>query len=486
VREFLLEGLLLALAGGAGGLTIAWAGSRVLSMLAPADLPRSNAAILDVPVFLFGLLLALVCGVALSVAPALSVSHTGLERALRGSGRGATVSRTAMSARRVLTVAEVALALILVVGAGLLIASVHRLRQIDLGLDASNVIVFDVNLPETRYAGSATRTGFHQEYQRRLSEQPGVSAVGAISWLPVSGPGYVWGTRLASSTGPVNDRFVSANQRAVQGEYFAALGIAVLRGRQFGAGDVPGAPPRSVINGSLASAIFPDGDAVGGYLWISGQAHEIIGVVDDVALDARGTMAPVVYHPYAQFGAPRNWRMTQVVSFERETGLLERARNELRAVDPGLVLHSPRRLSDVVGMGTARERFAMTLLVAFALLAVLLAALGIYGVLANAVARRRREIGVRLALGARDEEIRRMVVGQGVGLAAIGVGFGVAGALALARLLASLLFEVSPADPRVLLAAAAGVVAVAVLASWVPARAATRVSPVEAFGTEDG
>ena len=481
-RQFVLEALVLAVGGAIVGGVLAYGALRILLALAPLEVRGAPA--FDPSVFGFGFVTALVCGLFFGAVPAFSVWRAGPAQTLRAGGRSGG-ARGAARARQMLTVVQVALALILVVGAGLLIASVRRLQQVDLGIDTGRVLTFELNLPESRYGASATRVTFHDDLPRRLAELPGVNAAGAISWLPVTGRGFIWGTWRATATGRIDESFTSADQRVIAGDYFAATGMRLLGGRTFRAEDGADAPARVVINQSLASQLFPDGDALGGRVWISGTGMEVIGVVSDAAHGARGETSSTVYHPIAQFAERRNWSMKYVVTQTGDRPGLERdVRTLLRSVDPELVVHSPEPLASVVGRGSARERFAMRLLAAFAGLAVILASIGIYGVLANAVQRRRREIGIRLALGAHAPEIRRMVVLQGVVLAGVGIAIGVAGALALSRLLESFLFGVSALDPRIFVGAAVSVVAIAAFASWLPSRAATRVSPAEAFRSE--
>lgn len=481
-RQFVLEALVVAMGGAIVGGMFAYGALRVLLALAPVELRGAPA--FDPSIFAFGFVTALVCGLLFGAVPAFSVWRAGPAQTLRAGARTGG-ARGAARARQALTVVQVALALVLVVGAGLLIASVRRLQQVDLGIEAGRVLTFELNLPESRYSEPARRTTFHDELPRRLAELPGVAAAGAISWLPVTGRGYIWGTWRASATGRIDDTFTSADQRVISGDYFAATGMRLLRGRTFQAEDGPDAPPRVIINQSLASRLFPDDDALSGRVWISGTGMDVIGVVSNAAHDARGETSAVVYHPIAQFADRRNWSMKYVIAQNADRPGLEReVRTLLSTIDPELVVHAPQSLSSVVGRGTARERFAMRLLGAFAGLAVILAAIGIYGVLANAVQRRRREIGIRLALGAHAPEIRRMVVLQGVVLAVFGVAIGVAGALALSRLLESFLFGVSALDPRVFITAGVTIVGIAAFASWLPSRAATRVSPSEAFRAE--
>lgn len=480
-RQFVLEALALAIGGAIVGGMIAWITLRLLLALAPLELRGAPA--FDPSVFAFGFVTALLCGLLFGSVPAFSVWRAGPAQTLRAGGR-AGGARGAARARQVLTVVQVALALVLVVGAGLLIASVRRLQQVDLGIETARALTFELNLPESRYSEPARRAAFHDDLPRRLAELPGVHAAGAISWLPVTGRGFIWGTWRASATGLINETFTGADQRVIAGDYFAATGMRLLSGRTFQAEDGPDAPARVIINQSLANELFPDGDALGGRVWVSNSGRDVIGVVSDAAHDARGETSAVVYHPIAQFADRRNWSMKYVVAQNADQGLERDVRELLNTIDPELVVHAPQSLSSVVGRGTARERFAMRLLGAFAGVAVILAAIGIYGVLANAVQRRRREIGIRLALGAHAPEIRRMVVRQGVVLAVFGIAIGVTGALALSRLLESFLFGVSALDPRVFFTAGITVVAIAAFASWLPSRAATRVSPSEAFRAE--
>jgi predicted permease len=481
-RQFILEALVLAAGGAMVGGVLAYGALRVLLVLAPVEL-RGSAPI-DPSVFAFGLATALVCGLLFGAAPAVNVWRAGPASVLRANGR-AGGSRGAARARQVLTVVQVALALVLVVGAGLLIASVRHLQEVDLGFVPGRALTFELNLPDSRYGEPAGRIVFHEELPQRLAELPGVRAAGAISWLPATGRGFIWGTWRGTATGRIDETFTSADQRVIAGDYFAATGMRILQGRTFRAEDGPDSPTRVIINQTLANRLFPDTDALSGRVWISGTGMDVVGIVSDAAHDARGETSAAAYHPIAQFAARRNWSMKYVVAPIGDAPGLERdVRGLLRSMDPELVVHAPEPLAAVVGRGTARERFAMRLLGAFAGIALVLATIGIYGVLANAVQRRRREIGIRLALGAHAPSIRRMVVLQGVMLGGLGITIGIAGALALSQLLESFLFGVSALDPRVFISGAAATIGIAAFASWLPSRAATRVSPAEAFRTD--
>jgi putative ABC transport system permease protein len=305
-----------------------------------------------------------------------------------------------------------------------------------------------------------------------------VRAAGAISRLPVTGTYHSWGVQRADR--PANTPFIPTQQRVVEGRYFEAVGIPLVAGRTFGGEDTAAAPRRLVISVELARQVFPSENPLGKRLRVAGAEREIIGVVGDVALGPRSTPRPYAYHSHSQFASDRNWALTQVVALDgNHPSLLSDARRELTGLDPSLVLHQPRMLDDVVGGGTAQEQFAMLLVASFALLALSLAAIGIYGVLTYSVSLRKREMSVRLALGAPVRAVRSMIVRDGARLAALGIAVGLVAALGATRSLQSLVFGVSTTEPRVFAAAAAVLGCIAILASWIPARAATNADPLQ-------
>jgi putative ABC transport system permease protein len=478
-RQLMIESILLSLAGGAVGLVSASIVTRLLLAAAPESVARVAAGTSGSGlVFAFGFVVSLAAGLAFGLVPALQHARPNLEGVLRESGRGSSGSRRQARFRQVLVVCQIALALVLLTGAGLLMRSFERLSGVDLGLRAENVLTFQVSLPAGRYAEPERRAAFHVAFQERLAAIPGVNAAGAVSRLPVTGTYHTWNN---GRTDRPEDAFVSADQRVVEGRFFEALGIRVLRGRTFNAQD--GATPRQVvINDRLARALYPDEDPIGRRLRVSGGEAEIIGVVADVAVDARQATPSIVYHLHRQFAANRNWGLTEVVSSDRPVArLLDDIGRELHAIDPALVLHQPRMLADVIGRGVAQERFALLVVAAYAALALALAAVGLYGVLSYSVSRRRREMGIRLALGAQTGAVRALVVREGGLLAIAGVAAGLAGALAATRALGTLLFGVTARDPLTFALAAIALIAIALIASWIPARAATRIDPVHAL-----
>ena len=478
VRQLLVESLLLSLAGGVAGLLLARAVSDVLLAAAPEVVARASHGALERSVLAFSFGVALLAGIAFGVAPALQVTRPDLERVLRESGRTGSGSRRQTRTRHVLVVCQIALALVLLIGAGLLLASFERLRSVDFGVRASNVMTFEVHLPSGRYDDPERRARFHREFQARLGALPGVRRAAAISRLPVTGPYHSWGTQRADL--PPESRGAQPQQRVIEGAYFEAVGIPLLRGRTFGPEDDAKAPGRVLISQELVRQLFPREDPIGKPLRVAGKQVEIIGIVGDVALGPRAALRPYVYHSHTQFAADRNWALTQVLALDgRVPASLSDVRRTLAAIDPALVLYEPRMLDDVIGGGVAQERFALLLVAGFALLALVLAAVGVYGVLSYSVSRRSREMGIRMALGAPAGAVRSLIVRDGGRLAAVGVCLGLVAAYAATRVLGSLLFGVSATDPKVFVAAAGVLAGVAMAASWIPAHAATKVDPLQ-------
>jgi putative ABC transport system permease protein len=482
-RQLLIESLVLSIAGGLAGLALAVGLTRTLLASAPDTVAQVGNASLEITVFAFSLAVAVLAGIAFGVAPALQFTRPNLENLLRESGRTGSGSRRHTHVRNALVICQIALALVLLSGAGLLLRSFDRLRTLALGVKPEKVVTFQVHLPSGRYQDPAARARFHLELERRITALPGVHGAGAISRLPVTGTYHSWGTLRDDA--PQGTRSVQPEQRTIEGAYFAVMGIPLLRGRTFSTEDESNVPRRVVISRELAEQLFRGDDPIGRRLRVLNAPVEIIGVVGDVAISRRGLTRPTVYHSHRQFAVDRNWALTQVVAVDRPTPtLLEDIRRELAAIDPALVLYQPRMLADVVGAGIAHERFALQVVAGFAGLALVLAAVGIYGVLSYTVTRRRREMGIRMALGAQTRAVWSMVLQDGGRLAAMGVGLGLAGAYAATRTLQSLLFDVSPTDPVVFAAAATTLAAVALIASWIPARAATRVDPIQAVRME--
>jgi predicted permease len=452
----------------------------VLLAAAPEAVARAGGAALERSVFTFSFGIAMLAGIGFGVAPALQISRPDLEATLRESGRGGSASRRQTRARNLLVVCQIALALVLLVGAGLLLESFERLRSVDLGVRASNVLTFEVHLPLGRYEDAERRAAFHRDLEARVAALPGVRAAAAISRLPVTGDYHLWGTRRPDL--PPDAPGAQPQQRVIEGAYFDAVGIPLLRGRSFGPQDTAQAPRRVVISQQLVKRLFPTEDPIGKPLRVAGASVEVIGVVGDVAVGPRAAPRGYVYHSHTQFAADRNWALTQVVALDRDTRPpLGEIRRELAAIDPALVLYEPRMLDDVIGGSVAQERFALLLVAAFAILALVLAAVGVYGVLSYSVTRRSREMAIRMALGAPAGAVRSLIVRDGGRLAVVGVALGLVAAYGATRALGSLLFGVSATEPAVFGAAAAVLALVALCASWIPAHTATKVDPLQSI-----
>jgi putative ABC transport system permease protein len=481
MRQLLTESLLLALSSGAVALLLAVWGVELLRRLLPDTLPRVAEIGVDARVFGFTLVVSLVSGILFGLAPALETSSPRLAPALQEGGRsgGETGSRRLRAA---LVVGEVALALVLLCGAGLLLRSFVLLGRVDSGVDPKNVLAVDVRLPRTRYE-PPRQAAFFEELLARLRGAPGVRAVAAIYPLPLSGADEGATFRIDGRAVSPDDHLV-AGPRLVSPGYFETMGIPVVRGRGFAESDRADAPATLVINEAMVRAYFPAGDPIGQRLMLTASAgqpwREIVGVIRDVhhrGLDEPSR--PEMYFPFAQFPTPG---LTLVLRTEgaprRSVAAVESA---VRSIDADQPLGAVRTMDELLTRSVAGRRFPLLLLATFATLALVLAAVGIYGVMSFLVAQRRHEIGVRMALGAEAKDVRRLVVGQGMRLVLAGLALGALGAFALTRVLRGLLFAVSATDPLTFGAVALLLVLVALAACWIPARRATRIDPLAAL-----
>jgi predicted permease len=478
VRQTLIESLTLALAGDIAGIVVAYFAMKAIVAIGAGSIPRLSTLTLEPRLLVFSLGIASLSALGFGLLPALRAAKTQPGDILREQGRSATSGGVQMRLRQWLVVSQVALAFVLLVGAGLLIASFQRIREVPLGVRPEGVLTFELHLPDARYDSTA-RARFYETVAERVAALPGVIAAGGVSKLPATGDYNIWGTRPV--TGPLANTErggMPAQNRVVSGRYFDVVGIPLLDGRLFDARDDATVPRRVIVSRTVAERLFPGVRAVGQRLTNGGGDREIIGVVADVALDPQGRSGGYVYHPHRQFAADRNWSIVQVV---RTTGSLDQLHGEVRRVitslDPQLVMFKPMALTDAIGRGEAQRVFTLRLLTTFAGVALGLAALGLFGVLSYGVRLRRREFGIRMALGANGGSIRRMVLREGMLVTAIGVTIGLLGAVALSRVLASLVFGVSTLDPRVLTAAAVFMGVVAAFAAYLPAHRATSVEP---------
>jgi len=478
VRQTLIESLTLAIAGDIAGIVVARLAMSAMVALGAGSIPRLASLTLEPRLLLFSLVIASLSALGFGLAPALRAARTQPGDVLREQSRSSTSGGTQMRLRQWLVVSQVALAFVLLVGAGLLIASFQRIRQVPLGVKPDGVLTFELHLPDARYDSTA-RARFYETVAERLATIPGVAAAGGVSKLPATGDYNVWGTEPV--TGPLANTQrsnIATQNRVVSGRYFDVVGIPLLDGRLFDEHDDASAPRRVIVSRAVAEKLFPGVRAVGQRLTTGDGDREIIGVVGDVALDPQGREGGYVYHPHQQFAADRNWALTQVV---RTAGSLDAlqgsARREIASLDPQLVMYKPVALTEAIGRGEAQRVFTLRLLTTFAGVALALAALGLFGVLSYGVRLRSREFGIRMALGADRGSIRRMVMREGLTVTAIGTLLGLLGAVALSRLMASLVFGVSALDPTVILGAAVFMAVVAAFAAYLPAHRATSVEP---------
>jgi predicted permease len=486
VGQFLTESLLLALGGGALGVALAAGGVQALRVLAPPSLPMDDVR-LDVVVLAFAAVVSVATGVLFGLAPALQASAAELRGALTGGGRGAVGDRAAQAARHALVVAEVALALVLLAGAGLLVKSFARLQGVDPGFAPEQVLTARLSLPQTKYPSDTAWRAFFDRAAERVAAVPGVRGAGFTSGLPFGGGASTRSFTVEGFQPRPNEMGPWGDFRVVSPGYFEALRVPLRRGRAFGPQDRADAPPVAVIDDELAHRYWPNADPVGKRVTFgntspgsSPQWIEIVGVVGHVKHDGLdGESRTQLYLPLAQSPMPQ---MALVV---RTTGEPLQALRAVRAavaeVDPDQPLARVRTMSDLVDASVGPRRLSMLLLALFSALALLIACVGLYGLMAYAVAQRRREMGVRIALGAARTHVLGLVLRQGLGLTLAGTGLGAVAALGLTRLMRSQLYGVDAGDPTTLAAAAALLVGVSALAAAIPAVRATRVDPVDAL-----
>jgi putative ABC transport system permease protein len=490
--QLLAEGLLMALAGGAVGVLFAWLGTTALADSLPPAVrfaPFRNAGLisLDGRVLAFTSAIALLTGILFSLAPMLGVARTQPGAVLKATGdRGGTARLTLL--RHALVAVEVALAVVVLFAAGLMIKSVARLVAVDPGLDKSNVLLMDIALPQPDFYGRPERTTFCSDMQRELAALPGVESVGAISHLPLSGANAGRGLTIEGRPIPAPGQGWTASYRVTCPGYFASLGIPVVRGRDFGNQDTTTSPDVVIINEETARRYFEGQDPVGHRLKLGGAQSTnpwltIVGVVRDVRhFGLENPIRREIFRPYSQAAWP-SMTITLKTAVEPLT-LANAAKAALSRIDPDQPVSRPRTMDAVVADSIGGRRFPTLLLALFSAVALVLSAIGVYGVVNYVVSQRTREMGIRVALGARRHQVMQLVVGGALGPVAGGLAAGVAGAILSARLLSTLLYAVKPSDPAVL----AGIVAIlgttAAAACWLPARRAATIDPLVALREE--
>jgi putative ABC transport system permease protein len=479
----LAESAAIALSGAALGWVLALAGLRALQASSGAEaIPRIEGVVLDWRTAAVACSVAAISAVLAGLLPAIVSSRSNLVETLRDSGRTST-SGTDARLRRGLVVAEVALAVILLAGAGLLIRSLVRLLEVDPGFKAAGVLTARVSLAGEQFQQAAARTQFLARLEERLRAIPSVTHAGAVSFLPTTGIGAGTGFTVVGRPDPPPGQDPVADIRIVSGDYFGALGISVRLGRTFTTTDTEAAPGVVIVNDALVRTLFPADEPIGHSLqiaWNSPGPHRIVGVVGDVRHESLETPArPTIYFVHAQ-SATSVMNLTVRTTTAPET-LAAELTSLVRALDASVPVSAVQPMAGVMAGGLATRRMVMSLLTTLAAVALLLAGVGIYAVMAYSVAERRSELAIRMALGADARRIYRLVLGQSSATIAIGLAIGVAGALAATRLMTTLLYDVTPADPVALAGALAALGAVGLIATWVPGRAAASVDPALAL-----
>ncbi|MEK6299733.1 MAG: ABC transporter permease [Acidobacteriota bacterium] len=485
VRQLLVESMLLAGLGGALGLLLAWWSVRTLALLSPANLPRAAEVNVDGRVLGFTVLLAVLTGLVFGLVPAWQASKPDLQHTLKEGG--ANRIRGRHRGRELLAMGEVALALPLLIGAGLLLNSFLRLQRVKPGVDTDKILIAEINLPATKYREPARASAFFEELTRRVAALPGVEQA-SFGTLPIlSGAAIIDAFSIEGRPLDLNNPNVSGWQRIAPG-YFHTLGVPLVAGRDFSASDTREAAPVAIINETLARNYFPDGNALGqrltpGLPRPDNPFSTIIGIVKDIPHRTVESQAePDYFLPFAR--EPRRDAYLFVRATVTPASLTAAVRGQVLAIDGAQPVTSFRMMNEVVAFTTAPRRFNTLLLGGFALIALLLAALGIYSVNSYAVTQRTHEIGIRMALGAQAGDVLKMIVLKGFAMTLAGIGIGVAGALALTRVMTKLLFEVSATDPLTFVSISLLLAAVALLACWIPARRATQVDPLVALRHE--
>jgi putative ABC transport system permease protein len=476
-RQLLFESGLIALVAAVLGIGLCVVAMRLLIALGPASVPRLDELSVDVRVVAFAIAIALTTMVTFGLLPALEAARHDPQDALRADSRGSTGGAGRRRMRSILTIAEVALSVALLIGAGLLIRSFSRLQQVDPGFSVSGISTARMNLPASTYQTGASRWAFHQRLLDDVRARPGIEAAAIASGPPLSGDFTAGNVRLPTQT---NDETSPTAWRLVSPGYFAAMGIP-LRGRDFTAQDVQEGPRVAIISAAIAAKYFPEDDPLGRAIVMRSfgdDPHTIIGVAGDVRTFGLDADAGFVF--YGSTSQYTGWNPMMLV-WRSRTPSVDTVRAAMRAVDPGVPLSSINTMDSLLDTSLGARRFNLYLLSAFAAVALALSAIGLFGVMAYLVSQRTREIGVRLALGATRAEVFRLIIGRGLALAGIGVVAGIGAALGLTRVMETLLFSVSRTDPMTFIAVPVALVVVAAIACYLPARRAMKVDPVVAL-----
>jgi putative ABC transport system permease protein len=485
IRELLTECVVLSLTGGVLGLLLAYLGVTVMTSLSSGGIPRANEIGISREVLLFTMLLSLLTGLAFGIVPALQSSRSQLTEDLKEAKKGASGSVRHRRSLNALVVIEIALALVLVAGAGLMMRSFRSVLGIDPGFDPHNVLTFSAALPLATYKDQQQHVQFFERALAKIRALPGVEAAAGTFRVPIAG----FATAIFSVQGkPVpTGQAPIADYRAITVGYFRAIGIRLLKGREFTERDSADAPDAVIVNEELARRSWPGEDPIGKRLQVGTELtrwRQVVGVVGNARLSGlEAKVDPAIYVPFPQNSWPNALRNSFLVlrTTTDPQSLIPAIRRELRSVDPTFPITQIRTMDEIVGDSLSQRRFNTALLALFAFVAVALAAVGIYGVMSYAVSQRMREMGIRMALGAEQSDITKLVTSNAARLAALGIAIGVVAATISSRLMSSLLFGITATDPMTFVFTALLLAAVTLLASYIPSRRAARTDPIAAL-----
>lgn len=487
IRQLLTESMLLSVVGGAFGLLIGYWGVKALVALNEDRIPRAHEISLDWKVLLFTFGVSIVTGVLFGIVPAIQTTKTDLHETLKEGGRNAAAT-TKQWIRSSLVVVEIALALAVLVGAGLLVKSFLHVQQVNPGFNPEGMLTMHLSLPMTKYSEAPQRANFYKQVINDVRSLPGVQSVGAVSVLPLSGGGSSGSFRIEGRDVPPGQSSPHGARWAATPDYFKTMGIPLIRGRYFEERDAAEALPVAIIDQSLAQKYWPNEDPLGKRIVFEGTRdnplwREIVGIVGHVKhTDLEGESRAQYYIPHQQRPQPN---MALVIRTPNDPNALAGSvRSVIKSADSDLPVFRVRTMDQFVADSMTQRKFALLLICVFACLALLLSAIGLYGVMAYSVTQRTHELGLRMALGAQASDVLKLVVKQGMLLAVVGLAIGVVGAIFLSRLMKTMLFNVSATDPLVFVAIALTLAAVALLACFVPARRATKVDPMVALRYE--
>ncbi|MBD0372277.1 MAG: ABC transporter permease [Pyrinomonadaceae bacterium] len=489
IRQLLTESIVLASLGGMLGLLFSvWGIEFIKGGIPPGFtqyIPGWEKLQIETNVLLFTLVVTLLTGAVFGLAPAFHATRVNLNESLKESGKGASSGASRNRLRSLLVIAEVALSLVLLVGAGLMIRSFVQLIRSDLGVNAKNVLTMELSIPRVKYPEEQQRLNFYHELVGRVRNLPGVTSAAAVNYVPMGRSSSSSNFRIDGQPAPLKGKEPYADYRIITPHYFETIGTPIRQGRAFTEQDKKGSTPVVIINEQLARRYFPAGDALGKRLIISeeGGPLEIVGIAADVKdedLDEEAEMT--AYRPFMQ---EPWWSMALVVRTNSEpTQFAQAIRNEVRSLDAEQPVYNIKTMEQIVDESISAKRLAMVMLGFFAFGALLLAAIGIYAVMSYAVTSRSHEIGIRMALGAQPGDILKLIIGQGLVLTMIGVGFGLLGAFAMTRAMTEILYGVEATDPLTFGGISLLLSAVAFIACYLPARRATRVDPMVALRYE--